>query len=274
MKKITLILSILLLASSFIQAQKKKDLLIEIDQLKSKKDSVEILLNEARKNEKVSIANLDATKVQLEDLKKTNASLLSNLTSFTEASKKKSDNISKTLESLKEKERQLKVINEALTASDSTKLAVFSLFKNAVGDAAKISITNGVIVMAVPNTFLFGDNDTSFVIEEKAKGLLEKIGTTLNDNPTLKITVEGNSNAIVFKEKTLVDNWDGSTRQAAAIVRVLQNDYKVDPKRMDALGQGQYGSEELSIETATKIIIDPGFDAFYALIREHMKPSN
>ncbi len=257
-----------------MQAQKKKDLLIEIAQLKSEKDSTQTLLNEAKKNEKVGLARLEVIKTQLEDLKKTNASLLSNLNNFTEVSKKKSDNVTSVLESLKEKENQLKVINEALTASDSTKLTVFSLFKNAVGDAAKISITNGVIVMAIPNTFLFGDNDKNFVIEEKAKGLLEKIGTTLNKNPNIKITVEGNSNALEFKDKSLIDNWGLSTQQAASIVRALQNDYMVDPKRMDALGKGQYGSEELSIETATKIIIDPGFDAFYALIREDMKSSN
>lgn len=274
MKKITLIVSILLLTSAFMQAQKKKDLLIEIAQLKSEKDSTQTLLNEAKKNEKVGLARLEVIKTQLEDLKKTNASLLSNLNNFTEVSKKKSDNVTSVLESLKEKENQLKVINEALTASDSTKLTVFSLFKNAVGDAAKISITNGVIVMAIPNTFLFGDNDKNFVIEEKAKGLLEKIGTTLNKNPNIKITVEGNSNALEFKDKSLIDNWGLSTQQAASIVRALQNDYMVDPKRMDALGKGQYGSEELSIETATKIIIDPGFDAFYALIREDMKSSN
>jgi len=272
MRKITTLLLFIFISCSYANAQKKKDLLFEIRQLKSEIDSTKNALNTSQRNEKISVAKVQSIQEQIDDLKKTNASLLSSLSSFTEASKKKSDNISKTLESLREKENQLKVINDALTAGDSTKLAVFSTFKNAIGDAAKISITNGVITAAISNTFLFGENDKNYIIDEKAKGLLEKLASTLNENPEVKITVEGNSNALEFKDENLLDNWDLSARQAASIVRTLQNDYMVDPKRMDALGKSQYGgTDDFSIETSTRIIINPRFDAFYALIREHMK---
>ncbi|NAS30126.1 OmpA family protein [Flavobacteriaceae bacterium R38] len=272
MRKITLLTFILVFSCSFMNAQKKKDLLFEIRQLKIELDTTKTNLATSQRNEKISASKVVAIQEQLNDLKTTNASLLSSLSSFTEASKKKSDNIGKTLESLREKENQLKVINDALTAGDSTKLAVFSTFKNAIGDAAKITITNGVISIAIPNTLLFGDNDKNYTVDEKAKGLLEKIATTLNENPGIKITVEGNSNALEFKDEKLLDNWDLSARQAASIVRAFQNDYMVDPKRMDALGKSQYGgTDDFSIETSTRIIINPEFDAFYALIREHMK---
>ncbi|NER13102.1 OmpA family protein [Leptobacterium flavescens] len=271
MKKITLFTLMLLCTGFLAHAQKKKELLEEIEQLRSKLQNTETALAESQKNEKISSAKLSSAEEQLTSLKETNASLLSNLNNFTEVSKKKSDNVSKTLESLREKERQLKVINDALSSNDSIKLAVFSAFKNAVGADAQIGIKGGVIMINISNTLLFGDNDKNYMVEDKAKGLLERIGTALNNSPDIKITIEGNSNALEFKDKSLLDNWDLSARQAASVVRVLETDYKVDPKRMDAMGKSQYGSDALSIETSTRIVIHPKFDEFYSLIRENMK---
>ena len=271
MRKITL-LTFLLFFISVVQAQKKKDLLLQVESLQSKYDSIQALLAESERNERVSTAKVAATQEQLEDLKKTNASLLSNLNNFAEVSKKKSDNVSKTLESLREKEQQLKVINDALSDGDSIKLATLTLFKNAIGEEAGIALSNATIIIKIPNTLLFGDNDKNYLVEEKAKSLLERIAAVLNANPDMKITVEGNSNALEFKDKTLLDNWDLSARQAASVTRMLQNDFQIDPQRMEALGKSQYATE--TVDTATRIIINPKFDEFYALVREHMKGGN
>jgi len=99
--------------------------------------------------------------------------------------------------------------------------------------------------------------------------MLQKIATTLNKNKKIKIIVEGNSNALKFDGKTLMNNWDLSSRQAAAVVRVLQKNYKVSPKRMKAIGRSEYATE--GIETATRIIIDPKFDQFYDMVKTNMK---
>ena len=116
---------------------------------------------------------------------------------------------------------------------------------------------------------MFGDDDKSYTVQDKAKGILGKIATALKAKPGLKIIVEGNSNALNFKDKSIVDNWDLSAKQAASIVRILQKDFEVDPKRIDVLAKSEYGSE--SIETSTRIIIDPKFDEFYGLVKEQMK---
>ena len=269
MKKTTFLTFIFSLIIMLVTAQKKKDLLLEIEALKSKLDSTQTDLATSQRNEKINAAKLTTLEEQITDLKKTNSSLLNNLNAFTEVSKKKSENVSKTLQSLKEKENQLKVINDALTSNDSLKLAVLTQFKKGLGEGVQIGLINATIIVNIPNTTLFGDNDKNFEVVENGKGILERLSKILQENAEMRISVQGNSNALEFKNEKVIDNWDLSARQAASIVRVLQTDYQIDPKRMEAIGKSEYATE--GVDTVTRIIIDPGFDKFYALVREHMK---
>ncbi|MHA7060155.1 OmpA/MotB family protein [Aquimarina sp. M1] len=268
MRRIFLFAFVLLLTNSVVHAQKKKDLLAEIDKLRQELKTTQGELTEASKNERVAQSKVKTMEAQVSDLKETNASLLANMNSFTELSNKKATNLQTSQEIIKEKDRQLNLINDAITANDSINLTVFSKFKNAIG-GDNIKISNGTIFIVLPNTTLFGEDDKNYIVDEKAKPTLEKIAATLNANPTLNILVEGNSNALKLDGKKLIDNWDLSSRQAASVVRVLQTDYKVDPKRMEALGKSEYATG--GIETVTRIIIDPKFDKFYGLVKDNMK---
>ncbi|AXT60359.1 cell envelope biogenesis protein OmpA [Aquimarina sp. AD10] len=270
MKKFILLAAVMLISTSSVYSQKKKDLLDEINKLRKELKTTEGELNDSRKKEKATITRVETMEAQVKDLKETNASLLANMGNFTELSKKKAQNLETSLNSLQEKDKQLKTINDAITKSDSTKLATLTVLKNALGDQANaIAVKNGSVLITLANTVLFGDNDKSYAVSAKAKGILGKIATALNAKPDLKVIVEGNSNALNIKDKSITDNWDLSAKQAAAVVRTLQNDFKVDPKRMEVLGKSEYGSQ--SIETATRIIIDAKFDEFYSLVKENMK---
>lgn len=253
-----------------VHAQKKKDLLDEIDKLRLELRTAKGELADSRKKEKVSLSQVKSMEIQVNDLKESNASLLTNMTSFTELSNKKASNLQKTQEIIKSKDKQLNSINDAITKTDSLNLAVFSAFKNAIG-GDNIKIRNSTIHIILPNSTLFG-SDKNYIVKNDAKATLGKIATTLTANPHLKIVVEGNSNALKFDGKNSIDNWDLSARQAASVVRVLQNDYNVAPKNMEVLGKSEYGSE--SIETSTRIIIDPNFDQFYGMVKENMKNSD
>ena len=268
MKRIILFASVLLISTLSVTAQKKKDLLDEINKLRQELKTTKAELNDSRKKEKATLTQVATMEAQVKDLKETNATLLSNMSNFTELSNQKAENLKKSQDIIKEKDKQLITINKALTETDSTNLAVFSAFKNTLG-GDNIKIKGGIIYILIPNTTLFGESDKNYMVSDKAKPMLEKIATALKANSKLKITVEGNSNALKLDGKTLLDNWDLSARQAASVVRVLQKDYKVDPKRMEALGKSEYATE--GIETATRIIIDPRFDQFYGLIKDSMK---
>ncbi|MEO6704692.1 MAG: OmpA family protein, partial [Ginsengibacter sp.] len=69
------------------------------------------------------------------------------------------------------------------------------------------------------------------------------------------------------------DNWDLSTARANSIVRILVNNYKVDPKRVISSGHSFYEpvatnttSEGRSKNRRTEIILSPKLDEMYKLL--------
>ena len=268
MRSIVFVMTFCLATASTVTAQKKKDLLEEISKLKQELRSSQSDLSAAKKKVSTSEAKVKRMETQVEDLKKTNTSLLTNMSSFTELSNKKASNLQKSQEIIKEKDRQLNTINDALTKNDSINLAVYSKLKNALGgDYLKIS--KGTIFLALPNDMLFGDSDKSITVKSEVKGTLAKLAQTLTTDPELKLIVEGNSNALKFDGQVAKGNWDLSSRQAAAVARILQTEYEIDPKRMTVVGMGENGTS--AIETQTRIIIDPQFAEFYAMVKDNMK---
>jgi len=75
------------------------------------------------------------------------------------------------------------------------------------------------------------------------------------------------------------DNWDLSVKRATSVVRVLQQQYNIDPNRLIAAGRGEYNAlasnetiEGRSQNRRTRIIILPKLDQFYDLLNPDMAP--
>lgn len=250
-------------------AQNKKELILKVNELETDLQDTKSALSASKQEAARYKAEMDAVNFQLEDIKATNASLLQNLTNFTELSNKKTDNIGKSLETLRTKEKQLKTINDALTRTDSVTLALLTSFKNVLGTEAKTGLNNGAVTIVLENSFLFNEVDKNYSVVENALPVLEKIASVLKQQPNLKILVETNSNALEFKEIKLTDNWDLSALQAASVVRVLTDTYAISPDRMQAIGKSEFGFD--GIETTTKIRVQPPYESFYKTIKDMMK---
>ena len=253
---------------SISQAQSKKDLILEVDGLRSKLREAETALSESKREERIASAKVESYEAQVNELKETNSNLLKNLNSFTEASNKRSDHINSTLESLVQKEAQLRVINDALSSHDSITLAVFTQFKQTLGSDPKITVSNGAVAVVMDNSYIFGENSKNFKVQDKAEAIIAKIGSILKANPTMDIQIVSNSNLVESKDNKL-NNWEIGTQQAAAIARILESKYQIEPKRIVATGKSELGL--YSIETATEIIVQPRFYEFFKLVKESMK---
>ena len=267
MNKIALLTLILLSVSVGTTAQKKKDLLDEISNLKKELRSVKSDLSTANQKVISSAAQVKTMEVQLTDLKNTNTSLLTNMSSFTELSNKKASNLQMSQEIIKVKDNQLNTINDAITEKDSLNLATYSKLKNAMG-GDNLKIGNGSVYIVVPNSTLFG-SDTNIEVNTEAKEMLAKVAQVINSDPSISINIEGNSNALKFDGKNIKNNWDLSSRQAASIAALLETDYEVPPKRIEVIGRGEHGSQ--AIETVTRIIVNPGYEQFYGIVKDTMK---
>ena len=266
-KKIITILT-LVLTITFSYSQSKKDLLQEVEDLKTQLRTSESALSEVRLQERKNTAKVESYEAQVEELKETNNNLLKNLNSFTEASTRRSENINSTLTSLQEKERQLRVISDALSGRDSTTLALFTLFKQHLGPDAKITISKGAIAVVMDNGFLFGNNPQNAAIAANADVILSKIGNILKARQELDIEIITNSNLVDTKDNKK-NNWQIAAQQASAVANAMEKKYEIEPKRIRATGISELGL--YSIETATEIIVQPKFYEFYKLVKENMK---
>ncbi|TYP72807.1 OmpA/MotB family protein [Aquimarina intermedia] len=269
MNKLYTLFILLVVSFQTMNAQKKKDLLEEINQLRQELRVSQGQVSDYQRKEVASQAQIASLEKQVEDLRESNTSLLSNMGSFTALSKKKAENLESSLVSLQLKDKKINAINDAFSKNDSIKLAVLTKFKQAVGNDAAIGVQQGAVYITIPNSLLFGDDDKNYSLQDKSKALLSRIGTVLVANPDLKIAVEGNSNALKFEKTELRSNWDLSSLQAAAVIQSLQEEFKVLPKQMEVLGKSEYATE--GIETVTRIRVDPGFKDFYIQIKDNMK---
>jgi chemotaxis protein MotB len=219
-------------------------------------------------------------KGQISVLKETNKSLFSQQGELTTLTQKGAENLERTLESLKEKDMQIKYMRDAINRKDSVTLALVQSLKGAVGDMSdddiQINVEKGVVFVSISDKLLFGSG--KYQLTDEAKAVLGKVAKVIKAKPDFEFMVEGHTDDDPIKTECFRDNWDLSTKRAVSVVQVLQTEYGVNPARMVAAGRGEYvplESNEYDFGKArnrrTKIVILPRIDQFYKMIEDGMK---
>ncbi|SEA74002.1 OmpA/MotB family protein [Psychroflexus halocasei] len=219
-------------------------------------------------------------KDQVNTLKNTNAALLNSQGDLASLSKKGAENLERSLESIQEKDLQIKTMRDAINKKDSVTLALVTSLKGALDDVndedIEISVEKGVVFVSISDKLLFGSG--SYKITSDAKRVLGKVAKVVKDKSDFDFMVEGHTDNVPISRECFEDNWDLSTKRATAVVRLLQNDYNVDPKRMTAAGRSEYlpvASNDSKTGRAknrrTRIVVLPKLDQFFGMIEEGMK---
>lgn len=255
-KKILLpTLAILFFVSA--NAQKKIELFAEINSLKQQRDSLMNQVAEAKRNEKASAVKTESYEKQVTELQDANATLMKNLTTFTSVTAKNSDNFTKAMQSLQEKEAQLSVINEALAKNDSTSLVVLTNAKQTLGENAKIGISENSIVISSSLASLF-ESDQNAVVSEQGELWLQKIANVLSLNPDFDLKIEGLS---------MTGDLALPLDQANAISLVLQK-FGVSVEKIRTLGR------DGDLKEGILFTMHPQYAKFYTMVKESMKNKN
>ena len=112
----------------------------------------------------------------------------------------------------------------------------------------------------------------SAVVNPNGVDALSKLAAVLNLNADVSVNIEGHTDSIPIRGR-FKDNWDLSTARANAIVRVLVDNYKVDPVRVIASGHSYYDPIESNStpegrakNRRTEIILSPKLDEMYKLL--------
>jgi len=216
-----------------------------------------------------------------QDLLKNNNDMIQSVGNMTTLSKKGAENLEKSLESIKEKDTRITRLQDALTKKDSVTIAIVTSLKSSLGNLndtdIEINVEKGVVYISIADKLLF--NSGSYTVSDKAKAVLGKVATVVKAKPDFEVMVEGHTdNVSVIQKDNLVDNWDLSVKRATSVVRVLQNDFNIEPGRIIAAGRGEYvplvtntSTENKAKNRRTRILVLPKIDQFYKMVEEGMK---
>ena len=165
---------------------------------------------------------------------------------------------------------------EAKTLEDSINLAVSYNLEQEISDGAsddiEITVDKTVVMINVSDELLFRSGSAR--VSRDAYPLLQKLADVINSEPSMEGMVEGHTDSqTVVENSYLIDNWDLSVRRAAAIVRLLQDRFDVDPAKLIAAGRSSYhplvennSAENRAKNRRTRIVILPNLDKFLALL--------
>ncbi len=178
-------------------------------------------------------------------------------------------------EQLLAREKRLAELEALIRRQDSITNALNDIVKRALlsfkSDELTVEMKNGKVYVSMSDKLLFRSGSAE--VEEKGKEAIKKLAEVLNKNADVSIMIEGHTDNVPIKTAQFADNWDLSVARSTNIVRLLDETYKVDAKRLTAAGRGEY-MPKMSNETAegraknrrTEIILSPKLDELFKLI--------
>ena len=222
-------------------------------------------------------AQLDAQSKQIAFLKENNTQALKQLQDLSVISSSQAESIKKSLENIGAKDSYIQDLQTALARKDSLNMALVMNLKGAIGNLddkdINIKVDKGVVYIDISDKLLFKSG--SYSITNTAKEVLGKVATVLKNQPDIEFMVEGHTDNVGFSNGLLVDNWDLSVKRATAVVRILQNQYGLDPAHIAAAGRSEYKpvadnatAEGRAANRRTRIVILPQLDQFFKLLEK------
>lgn len=231
------------------------------------------LLNKTIEGKDEMITSL---RTQLAENQKLQGKQIEQVGNLTVLTQKANDNINKTLDKLAEKEQYIAYLQKAKNKADSLNLALSANLKGTLNDGladedVDVKVDKTVVMINLSDKMLF--NSGSYKISPNAYDVLGKIAKIIKSRPELEVMVEGYTDNVAIKTPILEDNWDLSTKRSAAVVRLLQKTFEVNPNKLIAAGRGEFNAlvtnatpEGRSINRRTRIILMPKMDQFYDLL--------
>ena len=100
-----------------------------------------------------------------------------------------------------------------------------------------IKLNKGYVFVDIPSNIMFASGSAE--LSNNSIQILGGIAELLKAQPDINFLIEGHTDNIAFKANSN-DNWTLSVNRAAAVAKILQTKYKIDPKRMIAAGRSEY----------------------------------
>ncbi|NML19929.1 OmpA family protein [Pseudoflavitalea sp. G-6-1-2] len=220
---------------------------------------------------------IDGLNKQIAFLKENNTTALKQLQDLSVISSSQAESIRKSLDNIGAKDAYIQTLQQSMAKKDSLNMQLVMNLKGAIGNLddkdINIKVDKGVVYIDISDKLLFKSG--SYDVTDKAKEVLGKVATVLKNQPDIEFMVEGHTDNVGFSRGVLVDNWDLSVKRATSVVRVLQNQYGLEPAKMTAAGRSEYvpvGANDTvegkAANRRTRIVILPQLDQFFKLLEK------
>ncbi|MEO1514504.1 MAG: OmpA family protein [Bacteroidota bacterium] len=223
-------------------------------------------------SEKERVAELEN---QVDYLQNTNSSQLELMTDLSVINKSGAESIQKSLESIAQQYGFIQDLTTKIQTKDSLNLALVMNLKRSLSDIndddIQVEVRGGKVHVSISDQLLFSSGSST--LSSRAKGVMDKIASVINDHYELDVLVEGHTDNVPITSGCISDNWDLSVKRATSVVRMLQEEYLVEPERLTAAGRSQFDprsdndtEEGRGTNRRTEIVIMPKLDQFFKLL--------
>ncbi|HWB28008.1 MAG TPA: OmpA family protein [Chitinophagaceae bacterium] len=267
MKSITIVLAGMLLLASCVPAKQLKQSQAETAALRADSTRLANRVTDLESNIAQLKNNISQLKDQVAKLSEQNSKL-------GEQSASQQNQLDQSKMTLQQQQQRLQQLQNLLAQqrakSEELKNKMIDALRGFSSSDLSVTQKNGKVYVSLSENLLFPSG--SATVNPKGVDALSKLAAVLNVNPDISVDIEGHTDSIPIHGR-YQDNWDLSTARANAIVRILVNNYKVDPVRVESLGHSWYDPVDTNAtpegrarNRRTEIILSPKLDELYKII--------
>ncbi len=181
-------------------------------------------------------------------------------------------------EDLAERSNRIDQLEAVIAAKDANlrnlKDAISKALTDFEGKGLTVEQRDGKVYVSLENKLLFASG--SWTVGDNGKTAVAKLGKVLSKNPNISVLIEGHTDDVPYSGNgNLQGNWDLSAKRATAIVKILRENKKIDPKTLTAAGRGEFApiapndtAENKAKNRRIEVVLTPKLDEVNALLQD------
>ncbi len=180
------------------------------------------------------------------------------------------------MEKLAEREVTINKLQAEVDAQNVRLQSLLNSVKDALlgfsSDELTVTEKNGKIYVAMSDKLLFESGSAQ--VNKQGKEALGKLAEVLKKQNDIDVFIEGHTDNKPIKTVQFKDNWDLSVVRATSVVRILTQDYGVNPLQILPCGRGEFmpvdNNESLegrAHNRRTEIIMAPKLDKLMDILK-------
>ncbi len=191
---------------------------------------------------------------------------------------KLTSSLGQKISELEERERTIAELQRMIDEQNQKVQDLLSSVKDALLGFSNEELTvreeDGKVYVAMSDKLLFQSGKAT--VNAQGKEALGKLAAVLNTQTDIDVYIEGHTDDVPIKTAVYKDNWDLSVIRATSVVRILAEDYAVNPLQIQPCGRGEFkpvdtnsSPEGRAHNRRTEIIMAPKLNKLFQMLQNN-----